>query len=64
METYSTIKGQIVMPSSVRRKFGIKEGTRIEITVDEQGRQITQTPITCIYIHALRGKHKGRGLKH
>lgn len=37
METFATVKGQIVIPSSVRRKFGIKEGTRIQIEVDEMG---------------------------
>ena len=62
METYATIKGQIVIPSSVRRKFGIKQGTRIEIEVDEEHQRIILTPITREYIHSLRGKYKGRGL--
>jgi AbrB family looped-hinge helix DNA binding protein len=62
METYSTVKGQIVIPSSVRRKFGIKEGTRIEIRVDEQGQRIILTPITREYVRSLRGKYKGKGL--
>jgi AbrB family looped-hinge helix DNA binding protein len=60
METYATVKGQIVIPSSVRRKLGIKEGTRIQIEVDE--RRIILTPITPEYIRSLRGKYKGRGL--
>jgi AbrB family looped-hinge helix DNA binding protein len=62
METYATVKGQIVIPSSVRRKLGIKEGTRIEIQVDEQGQRIILTPITREYVHSLRGKYKGKGL--
>jgi AbrB family looped-hinge helix DNA binding protein len=62
METYTTVKGQIVIPSSVRRKFGIKEGTRIEISLDERGQRIILTPITREYIHSLRGKYKGKGL--
>jgi AbrB family looped-hinge helix DNA binding protein len=62
METYTTVKGQIVIPSSVRRKFGIKEGTRIQVDVDEQGQHIILTPITREYIHSLRGKYKGKGL--
>ncbi len=62
METYATAKGQIVIPSQVRRKLGIKEGTRIQIEVDEQANRIILTPITREYIHSLRGKYKGKGL--
>jgi AbrB family looped-hinge helix DNA binding protein len=62
METYATIKGQIVIPSSVRRKLGIKEGTRIQIEVDEAEQQIILKPITREYVHSLRGKYKGKGL--
>jgi len=62
METYSTIKGQIVIPSSVRRKFGIKEGTRIQIELDEKNQRIILKPITREYVHSLRGKYKGKGL--
>lgn len=62
METTATSKGQIVIPSSVRRKFGIKEGTRIQIEVDEQGKRIILKPITREYIHSLRGKYRGKGL--
>ena len=62
LETYATVKGQIVIPSSVRRKLGIKEGTRIQIDVDEDAQKIILTPITREYIHSLRGKYKGKGL--
>jgi AbrB family looped-hinge helix DNA binding protein len=62
METYATGKGQIVIPSSVRRRLGIKEGTRIQIEVDEQAQRIILTPITREYIRSLRGKYKGKGL--
>jgi AbrB family looped-hinge helix DNA binding protein len=62
METYATVKGQIVIPSSVRRKFGIKEGTRIQIELDEKEQRILLTPITREYVHSLRGKYKGKGL--
>ncbi len=62
VETFATVKGQIVIPSSIRRKLGIKEGTRIEIELDEQGQRIILTPITREYIHNLRGKYKGKGL--
>ncbi len=62
METYATVKGQIVIPSKVRRKLGIKEGTRIQIEVDEKTQRIILTPITREYVHSLRGKYKGKGL--
>jgi AbrB family looped-hinge helix DNA binding protein len=62
METFATVKGQIVIPSTLRKKFGIKEGTRIQIQVDEQYNRIILTPITREYIHSLRGKYKGTGL--
>jgi AbrB family looped-hinge helix DNA binding protein len=62
METYATIKGQIVIPSKVRRKLGIKEGTRIQIEVDEKNQRIILKPITREYVHSLRGKYKGKGL--
>ena len=61
-ETYTTVKGQVVIPVSVRRKLAIKEGTRIQIEVNEETRQIILTPITREYIHSLRGKYKGKGL--
>jgi AbrB family looped-hinge helix DNA binding protein len=61
LETYATVKGQIVIPSSVRRKLGIKEGTRIQVEVDEKNLAIILRPITREYIHALRGSLKGGG---
>ena len=62
METTATTKGQVVIPSSVRRKLGIKAGTRIQVEVDEANAQIILTPITREYIHSLRGKFRGAGL--
>ncbi len=62
METIATVKGQVVIPSSIRRRFGIKEGTRIQVEVDEQRQRIILTPITREYIHSLRGKYKGKNL--
>jgi AbrB family looped-hinge helix DNA binding protein len=62
METHSTSKGQIVIPSSIRRKLGIRQGTRIHVDCDEEGKRIVLTPITPEYIHSLRGKYKGKGL--
>ncbi len=62
METTATSKGQIVIPSSVRRKLGIKEGTRIQINLSDDEKEIILTPITREYVHSLRGKFKGKGL--
>ena len=62
METTATSKGQIVIPSSIRKKLGITEGTRIQIELNEDTMEIVLTPITREYVHSLRGKFKGRGL--
>ena len=62
METTATAKGQIVIPSSIRRKLSIKEGTRIQIELDEEAKEIILKPITRDYVHSLRGKFRGKGL--
>jgi len=62
METVATSKGQVVIPSRIRKQLGIKDGTHLQIDVDAVTRQIILTPVTREYIHSLRGKYKGRGL--
>lgn len=62
METIATSKGQVVIPSKIRRKLGIKEGTYIQIDLDDLNKRIILTPVTREYIHSLRGKYKGKGL--
>lgn len=62
MEAYMTVKGQIVIPSKIRRRFGIREGTRMQVDVDEHALQIVLTPVTREYIHKLRGKFKSKNL--
>lgn len=62
VETYMTVKGQIVIPSKVRRRLGMKEGTRVQVDVDEGTQRIILTPITREYIEGLRGRYKGKGL--
>jgi len=62
MEAYTTVKGQIVIPSRIRRKLGITESTRIQIDLDEENKKIVLTPITREYIHSVRGRLKGKGL--
>jgi AbrB family looped-hinge helix DNA binding protein len=59
MVTYATIKGQIVIPASLRRKYGIKNGTKI-IVIDN-GESITLKPVTEQYLKNLQGSLKGKG---
>ncbi len=62
METVATSKGQVVIPSKIRRQLGIKEGTYLQIDVDEANNRLILTPVTREYVHSLRGKYKGKGL--
>ena len=59
METRATAKGQIVIPAILRRKYEIKEGTRIVIS--DNGDSIILKPITEEYLKKLQGSLKGRG---
>ncbi len=64
MEAIATSKGQIVIPSKLRRKYGIEEGTRIEFIENEDEGYIIMKPITPQYVHKLRGILKGNaGMK-
>ena len=58
-----TVKGQVVIPSRLRRKFGIKKGTQVYV-YDRNG-EIIIKPITDEYIHSMAGitGTKGRLLK-
>ena len=62
METVATSKGQVVIPSKIRKELGIKDGTHFQIDVNPATRQIILTPVTREYIRSLRGKYKGQGL--
>lgn len=53
---YVTSKGQLVVPSQIRRRYGIKPGTRINF-IEEGGRIIFQ-PVTREYIRSFRGVFK------
>ena len=59
MEIRATAKGQIVIPAVLRRKYGIKEGTRIVVT--DNGDSILLKPITEEYLKKLQGSLKGKG---
>jgi AbrB family looped-hinge helix DNA binding protein len=62
METIATSKGQVVIPSKIRKQLGIKDGTYLQIEVNKTTRQIILTPVTREYIHSLRGRYKDKGL--
>jgi AbrB family looped-hinge helix DNA binding protein len=57
--TKATVKGQVLIPAPLRRKYGIEKGTRICVT-EEKGRIVLQ-PVTPEYIRSLRGILKGTG---
>jgi AbrB family looped-hinge helix DNA binding protein len=58
-----TIKGQVVIPSKLRRKFGIRKGT--QVFVYEKNGEIVIRPITDEYIEGMAGMTgtKGKLLK-
>ena len=51
--TVVTTKGQIVIPSRIRRKYDIKKGTKLY--VEERGEYIVLKPITEEYFEKLAG---------
>ena len=56
-------KGQIVIPSKLRRRFGIKKGTQVSLY--EKDGEIVIKPITDEYIRSMAGitGTKGKLLK-
>ena len=48
-----TTKGQIVVPAKIRRKFGIKKGTKIAF-IEQNGKLIIQ-PLDKTYFESLAG---------
>ena len=50
---YVTSKGRLVVPSAIRRRFGIKPGTRINFV--PEGDRIIFQPATREYISSFRG---------
>jgi AbrB family looped-hinge helix DNA binding protein len=59
METYATVKGQIIIPAALRKKYGIRNGTKIIVT--DIGDAIALKPVTEQYLRNLQGSLKGRG---
>lgn len=60
METYATVKGQIVIPAELRRKYRIKAGTKINII--DTGEAILLKPVTEESLKRLQGSLKGKGV--
>ena len=56
-ESYVTSKGQLVVPVKLRRRYGIRPGTRVRFI--ERGDEIVFQPVTREYIHSLCGILKG-----
>jgi AbrB family looped-hinge helix DNA binding protein len=59
MKTHVSAKGQIVIPIALRRKYGIKSGTKIIVT--DAGDAIILKPVTEQYLKNLQGSLKGKG---
>lgn len=53
------VKGHVVIPAELRKKFNIKKGTRVSITEGE-GKVIIVKPLPDEPIEASRGALKGR----
>jgi len=58
-----TTKGQVVIPAKIRRKFGIKKGTRVAFI--EQDKKLIIQPLDKNYFESLAGilGTKGKILK-
>ncbi|MEK7218756.1 MAG: AbrB/MazE/SpoVT family DNA-binding domain-containing protein [Patescibacteria group bacterium] len=54
-----TTKGQVVIPSRLRRRHGIKKGT--QVCFIERADEIVLRPVTDEYIDSLRGSLKTGG---
>ncbi|MCK6585002.1 MAG: AbrB/MazE/SpoVT family DNA-binding domain-containing protein [Anaerolineales bacterium] len=59
MKVQVSTKGQIIIPAALRRKYGIRNGTRIIVT--DAGNSIILKPMTEQYLKNLQGSLKGRG---
>jgi len=59
MEAYATTKGQVVIPAPLRRKYGIKAGTKF--IVRDDGEAIILKPVNEQYLKNLQGSLRGKG---
>ena len=56
----STVKGQIVIPAYIRKKFKIKKGSRVNVY--DEGNKIIVEPLPDDPVQEGRGMLKTRGL--
>lgn len=54
-----TAKGQVVIPSRIRKRLNIKQGTKLSII--EKGEQIILQPLTSEYFEKIAGILKTKG---
>jgi len=57
---YFSVKGQVVIPSRIRKQFEIEEGTKAYVESTPEG--ILIKPVTAKLIRGLRGTLKGSGV--
>lgn len=57
--TVVTTKGQIVIPSKIRRKLNIKKGTKLYI--EEKGEELIIKPVTPAYFERIAGVLQTKG---
>ena len=57
--TVVTTKGQIVIPSKIRKKLNIKKGTKLYI--EEKGNELIMKPVTSKYFEKIAGVLETRG---
>jgi AbrB family looped-hinge helix DNA binding protein len=55
----ATVKGQVIIPAPLRKKFNIKKGTRVAI-IEGEGNVILIKPLPDDPIEASRGVLKGK----
>lgn len=53
-------KGQLLIPVKIRRKYGLKSGSKV--LVSDDGHKIQVTPITEVSIRSMAGILKGKNL--
>jgi len=57
--TKATVKGQVIIPAPLRKKYNIRKGTRVAI-VEGEGNIILIKPLSDDPIEASRGVLKGK----